>query len=359
MKKALRIIMLSTMLVVILLSMAACGKTEIDITEGMTVKFSGVDGSGQAEIVFPGSDGTPPYVDKILESGKIEAEDWEAWITLGQAISIELDPSTRLSNGDQVTVTVDVDEAILKNMGFTANDKKISFTVEGLTEIITIHPFENFEISFSGISPDVIAEHTRSQEIDGVGVSYKIEESGPYKDGDVLTIRASISNSKYYKLAEETIQVTVAGVDKYITCADEILPETMNAMREKADQMMAERFRTGAPTDYYQFGDFEYAGYVFMSRDEGTIMGDKNVCFILYTVDVVEDGQAYTSTYYYSFANILQRLNGSQEVAVDKVSRPFKHSDYELKNYKTIEDRFSEIESVWGQGYIIEKTLSK
>lgn len=357
MKKTLKVVMLLAMLAVVLLSMTACGKTKIDITEGMTVAFTGADGSGRAEIVYPGSDGTPPYADKILESEKIAADDLAAWLTLRRAITCELEPSTRLSNGDTVTVTVDVDEAVLENMGFSAEDKQITFVVEGLTEVTAIHPFENFEISFSGISPDVIANYPLSQEINGAGVTYKIEESAPYKDGDVLTVRASISNTEYYKLAEETMQITVSGVDKYITNAAEILPETMDAMRAKADQLMAERFRTGAPTNYYQFDGFDYAGYVFMSRDEDTIMGDKNACFLVYTVNVIEDGMAYTSTYYFSFANILQRLDGTQELNVEKAARPFHHWDYDLKKYQTVEARCGEIESVWGYGYIIEKFL--
>lgn len=354
MRKQLKGVMLHVLLIVVLISMTACGKTKIDITEGMIVEFSGADGSGRAEIIYPGSDGTPPYADKILESEKIAADDLVAWMTLGQAITCELEPSTKLSNGDKVTVAVNVDEAVLENMGFSAEDKEITFTVSGLTEIIVINPFENFEISFSGVSPDVIAEHTLGQEINGVGVSYKIDEPAPYKAGDILTVRASIDNTEYYKLAEETMEVAVSGVDRYITSADEILPETMDTMKAKADQLMAERFRTGALTDFYQYGGFDYAGYAFMTRGEGTIMGDKNACFLVYTVDVIEDGQAYTSTYYFSFTNILQRLNGAQEVNIDKAARPFNHWDNELKNYQTIESRCNEINSVWGQGYNIE-----
>lgn len=355
MKKTLRVVMLTVALALVLLSMTACGKTKLDIAEGLSVDFSGVDGYGHAEIVYPGYDGTPPYVDEILESNKISADNWEALFTLSQAISCEVEPVSHLSNGDKVVVTIDVDEAVLNNLGFSAEDKTITFTVEGLTEVVPIYPFENFEIKFSGVSPDVIAEYTHSQEINGAHVSYKIEESAPYKDGEVLTIRASIGNNEYYRLEEETMQVTVSGVDKYITSAEEILPATMDAMKAKADQLMSERFRVGAPTDFYQFGEFYYAGYMFLARGNQTSMGDKNVCYLVYTVDVIEDGKAYTSTYYFSFANILQRLDGTQEINVDKAARPFDHWDYQLKNYQTVEARCGEIEKVWGNGYFVEK----
>lgn len=355
MKRTCKFVALTIMLAAVLLSMTACGKTKIDIAEGMTVVFSGADGSGRAEIAYPDSDETPPYMDKLLKAETFDAYDWYSWMMLEDAISCEVEPSSGLSNGDKVTVTIDVDEAILENMGVSAKDQKLTFKVKGLTEVTVIDAFENFEISFTGISPSVFAEYTRSQQFDGTGVTYIIEEEAPYRLGDTLTIRATVGNKEYYRLAEETMQVTVSGVEKYIDSRNEILPETMEVMKAKADQLMAKRFEVGAPTDYYQYDGFEYAGYVFMSPDPKVSNPWKyNSCFFLYTVNVIEDGQAYTSTYYFRFNNILQHLDGSQEVDVDKYSSPFHDDSYQLKDYQTIEDRCGEIESVWGQGYIIE-----
>lgn len=356
MKRTLKVVTLIAILAVVLLSMTACGKTKIDIAEGMTVVFTGADGSGRAEITYPNSDDTPPYIDKILESEKIDATDWSTWLVLGNAISCEVEPSAKLSNGDKVTVTIEVDEAILENLDISAEDQQITFAVEGLTEVIAIHPFENFEISFTGIAPAVYAEFTQSQVINDVGVSYTIEEQAPYRAGDTLTVKASIGNNEYYRLAEDTMQVAVSGVDKYIDSSAEILPETMEAMRAKADQLMVERFAVGAPTDFYQYDGYEYAGYVFMAADpESAFIWKYNSCFLMYTVNVIEDGQPYTSTYYYRFNDILQHQDGTQEVNINEYERPANNSNYDLKNYQTIDARYGEIESVWGDGMLLEK----
>ena len=196
MKKITRVIMLTTLLALVLLSMTACGKTKIDVTEGMTVTFTGADGSGRAKMEYIDSDDTPPYMDKLLESKKFDATDWMDWLSLSQAISCEVTPSSGLSNGDKVTVVIDVNEAVLENMGISAKDTEKTFVVNGLAEVVTIDAFENFEVKFTRISPFVLAEYERNQVINDVHVSYKIEEDSPYRIGDTLTIRASIGNNE-------------------------------------------------------------------------------------------------------------------------------------------------------------------
>lgn len=356
MKKTLKVVMLIAMLAVVLLSMTACGKTKLDITEGLTVVFDGADGSGRAEVEFIGSDDDmPPYMDKVLESKNFDATDWSDWMAINDAITYEIEPSSGLSNGDKVTVSINVNEAILENMGFSAKDSEQTFVVEGLAEVIIIDAFENFEITFTGISPSVYAEFAQNQVINDFGVFYKIEEETPYRDGDTLTVRASIVDNEYYKLKEETMQVTVSGVERYISSGEEILPETMQAMRDKADMLMADRFAVGAPTDYWQFGGYEYAGYVFMTLEEGRTARQANKCYLVYTVNVNADGTPFTSTYYFEFNNILQHLDGTQDVDVEDYGRPSFNSNYDLSNYQTIDARCEEIERVWGGGYITER----
>lgn len=140
MKRVRKVVMLTVMMI-ILFSMTACGKTKLDLSEGMVVAFSGPDGSGRADLDFPSNDGTPNYVNTILESKKIDVTDMMTWVVIDDAITYDITPSSNLSNGDTVTVTISVKESVLDNLGFSARPYKQTFTVENLTEVIEVDAF--------------------------------------------------------------------------------------------------------------------------------------------------------------------------------------------------------------------------
>lgn len=360
MKRTCKIALFVLMVVFALASMTACGKTKLDVADGVTVVFSGADGNGYAELIHDEenpSEMAPKFLLKLVKDKKVAADDWQKLMTIGSAVSYDLDKSSKLSNGDTVTVTISVDKDVLNNLKMTAEPAKLTFTVKGLTEVKTIKPFQNFEISYDGISPNAqVKDYTRSEEIDGTTVNYYIDTTSNLREGQEITVTATLRDNTYYKLSEDTMTVTVTGVDKYISSSEEILPETMNAMRQKADALMQGRFgKEGYPTDYYQFSGFEYAGYVFLTRNEDTSYGDANICYLMYTVQVCENGQNYTSTYFARFHDILQHTDGTQEVDLESYSGPFFNDDIYLKDYQTLDARYKEIEDTCATAYHIEK----
>lgn len=358
MKRTWKIALLILMLALAVASLTACGNTKLDVAEGVYVTFDGADGNGRAEICYSETDEgdmTPVFLYKLLEKKKVSANDWETLLTIGRAVTYDLEPSHGLSNGDTVTVTIDVNEPMLKSLHMTAKSQELTFKVSGLTEVKKVQPFQNFEISFSGISPDVSVDYTKSEEIDGAKVYYEMEEYGPYRDGQEITFKASISDNEYYALKEDTKTFTVSGVDKYLDNGSELLPETMAAMRAKADELVQTRFKAGEPTDYYQFSNPQYVGYVYASMEDYSYIGYQNECFLLYTVDVVENGEPYTSTYYIFFHDIIQKADGTQEVDTEKYQRPFEHEDYFLRNYQTLDSRCEELAKYWCAECNIEK----
>lgn len=359
MKRTCKIALFVLMVVFVLASLTACGKTKLDVADGVTVVFSGTDGNGYAELIHDEenpSEMAPKFLLKLVKDKKVAADDWQKLMTIGSAVSYDLDKSSKLSNGDTVTVTISVDKDVLSNLKMTAEPAKLTFTVKGLTEVKTIQPFQNFEISYKGISPKVYVEDfTQYETIEDATVQYCIEETAPYREGQVLTVKAYLQTKKeLYKLEEDTMTVTVTGVDKYISSSEEILPETMKAMQNKADELMSKRFGQNS-TPHYQFGGFKYAGYVFLTRQEHITVGDNNACYLMYTVDVNENGQAYTSTYFARFHDILQHTDGTQEVNLDSYSGPFFNDDIYLKDYQTLDARYKEIEDTCATAYHIEK----
>jgi hypothetical protein len=348
--------MLTTMLMIVLLSMTACGKTKLDLSEGMVVVFDGADGSGRADLDFPDNDGTPNYVNTILKSKKVNATDMMTWIVIDDAITYDIEPISNLSNGDTVTVTISVKESVLENLGFSAKPYKKTFTVKGLTEVITVDAFENFDVSFSGISPNVTVEFAKNQNIGDVTVYYSRETNSSLKDGDTFEISAKLSDSQYYRLKETSKTFTVSGVDKYITSSEELLPETMDAMREKADRHVAEWIQ--AKEGYFHYYGFDFVGYQVWNRREGN-MGRPNAVYLYYRINANDGTSDFPFYYYVTFENILLYANGVQEVDVNQFGRASTPGLYTLfKEYSTLESRTGEAASKYGSNYEISSFFS-
>lgn len=356
MKKICKTILLTAMMLVTMLSLSACKKS-LDVTTDLNVTFSGANGKGTAEIEFPNSHGLYGYIAELTDTEELDYNNLNTWSMLGKlgdAVSYELSEERGLSNGDQVTVTVTVDTDALKKLGYSAKSTSKTFTVEGLRDPVEVDAFKDFEVSFSGISPSASVEYPKSQELDGVTVHYKLDgDQYRFKDGDTVTVTASLSNSEYYYLKEESKTFTVSGVEKYITDNDELLPETLDTIRSKGDAVMAEKIQNWG---YFTYHGFEYVGYEFWSRQEDNFMGNVNAVYLYYKINITdENGEAFSSYYYVGFDDVLQHIDGSQEVNLEKYDCPMFGLYIQLKDYTTLESRADENAATYGIGYNIQK----
>ena len=69
MKRICKIAWFTLMLTVLLAVLSGCGKTKLDYTEGVSMEFSGVNGSGRAELIMDEDDPAemvPRYLRKLV-----------------------------------------------------------------------------------------------------------------------------------------------------------------------------------------------------------------------------------------------------------------------------------------------------
>ena len=354
MKRVCKVMMLVAMMAVVLMSMTGCGKTKLDLAEGLVVTFSGVDGSGTADLDFPENDGTPTYVNTILESKKVDITNMMTWMMIDEAITYDIEPRSHLSNGDVVTVSATVNDAILDNLKLSAKPFEMQVTVTGLQEVQEVDAFADFEVSYTGVSPDAKVSYTKSREIDGVTVSYSCDAVGYVREGDTVTFKAKLSNSKYYRLKEETKTFTVTNVDKYITSSQELKPENFNAMREKADKVVADTISRWE--GHFHYSGFEYVGYEFWSNDEGAIMRSPNAVYLYYRIDASDEDGEFPVYYHVSFNYIVQHADGTQTVDVEDYGKSSNPGLWSLlKDFGTLEARSADNAGRHGTHYNIEK----
>lgn len=169
--------------------------TKLDIFEDFNVKFSGIDGKGEAD--YPRNSEKYPFISYCHEISKYELSNGdtftvEGYINIYDVGDIEdIDPydsdSGKYFTYENVTY-------IVENLS-----GKKDFVVEGLTELEEIDVFEGIEFKTKGALPrlritDVITEGC--PDIVKENVNFHVEDSDKeYKAGDKFVIKAYVYSS--------------------------------------------------------------------------------------------------------------------------------------------------------------------
>ncbi len=184
-----RKIMVVALITLMGLLMTGCGKKKIDVTEDLTVNFDGYNGYGTAML-----ENEYAWESEALEAAGVKSidtfSDLGDALVIEMAITYEVYPKENLSNGDEVTVIAQIDEDVAEEykIKFVSNERK--FVVKGLPEIETVDLFENIDISFLGIAPNVTANLDNANTDSYVSMRFKMDKSNNLNVGDVITVTA-------------------------------------------------------------------------------------------------------------------------------------------------------------------------
>lgn len=169
MRKTVRYFGLTTLILLSVMLMTGCGK-KVDLNECVKLKIEGIDTVGTARVEVDNDKLELLIADTL---GIDVPEDVDDLASFGAALSamekieeakdcIEfiVEPSENLSNGDKVTVSVEIDEAICEELGIKFKFKEIEEKVSGLKEADVISQKELFKdiiVEFTGVAPEASA----------------------------------------------------------------------------------------------------------------------------------------------------------------------------------------------------------
>lgn len=239
-----------------------CGKEQVDVSGGFDLSFSGLDGYGVATLTD-----TYDWLDDVVGTygeGMKGMEIYSLTDDLMNAVTYTVTPDEGVSNGDEVTVSVDVDSSKLEKYNFELKGGTATFTVSGLEEVEQIDPFENVVITFEGIAPLGKAKLDTS-DCDKT-LAYTIDKEKNLSNGDVITIVAepkygmdmdeyTMEYGKSLTATEKTY--TVDGLAAYAKSLDEIPQETMDRMNQTyLDAYAAEIADLGTIKDMELLGNY-------------------------------------------------------------------------------------------------------
>lgn len=191
-------IILSVLLISILIFLTGCGTKKIDVMESLTLSYDGVNGYGTADLK-----NAYGWEADAFEAANIKGI--ESFADLGNAFTIEsavsynISPNQNLSNGDEVTVTALINNEAVEEYKIEFEGEEKKFIVEGLPEVQTVDLFENIDILYTGIAPNVNASIGDGNTVYYVMTHYSLDKTNGLDVGDIITVTAQYSKEELLK----------------------------------------------------------------------------------------------------------------------------------------------------------------
>lgn len=380
MKGLRRLLLVAAATAGLVLSLTGCSKT-VDFLQYADVTFDGLNGQATATVnVDYNKIGTDVFGKGKSQTDMDEARTETAM--MGE-VNYEVTPSENLSNGDTVTLSVEVSDYFQKENKVTVKAASKEITVSGLKEPEMVDPFDEsmFATVFSGDTetgkvtfkitgtlPDLTFSLTNGAPSDSPYsmLNYYMDDtdkSKDYSEDDTVTlhvqVKALTNFSEEYVLSRDTIEIPVKGAAKYIRSADEVTTEVLDVIKPIAAARLEDSSSYNVDrTSVFDADQNEAAfartnigeprwlntGYLISWKDgEENFSKEYNDLFIPYEVDYEKDGSDETGTAVLGFwiKNVIIDENG--EVDVDGHAYSITMTAYDsLEAFKKNEvDRYS------------------
>lgn len=347
-KKKVSIIGIVCVVIISALLVVINKKTSINMSEYVKVEFSGYDTIGTAKVKIDYDALEKDYADKLKYYGKdkLEASFMEPYeIFAEKCISGNLDKMENLKNGDIVVYKWTCDEKVAKEdfkVKLKVDDLK--FTVSGLEEVKEMDPFENIDLTYSGISPIGSVKVNKKAKNNIMDELYfDVEPSDGLSNGDKVVV--SISDGwwddiqSYYleefgvKFTLTSKEYTVDGLGSYITSLAQIPKDSFDKMKMQSEDTL-KAYAAQSWDEHESLDEMTYIGsYLLTPKNAKEIYGYNNEVYLVYKVqasdnfDEADIHDNFTYYYYVAFQDIIVLPDGTCSI--------------DLSSYKTPSDSFT------------------
>ena len=297
-RKFLKVPIAVTLIVLSSAALVGCGKKEINVTDGLAVEFNGVDGYGTARVADEFFWEEEALEAAGLEDGEETENSLRGVYLIETAVEYEVSPDEGLSNGDEVTVTVKLDNESVGDYKIRFAGKEKKFTVEGLKEVEEIDLFEGVELEYQGFAPYVKASVNSQKANKDVYVDYTIDKSDNLDTGDTIVMTAEYDEEdllqKGYMAEGNTKEFVVPECDRYITKIADVPDEMVG----KINKQFEDTYRAYVASKWVEpesLQGIEPIGSYLLTPKEG---GSGNAYYGVYRINVdVQDGPSVIYSY--------------------------------------------------------------
>ncbi len=289
----------------------------LDLNDYLRVEFEGYDGYGTT-VIDPDWDAIDEKFDKKMNSdfGYVHFSS-----ALWDCISANVVPDYNVSNGDQVTVTLNVNAELLKKytgINLNVSSQPETFTASGLEEP---EPFDAFslmiKVDFTGASPYVNAGfHTIDKTADQL--DYSVSPEADLSIGDTVTVtidEASVDAyvREYGKYPEELErEYVVEDVPSYVLSLDELPAEALDELKQTAEDefngYVADTWGSTTLTSLTYLGSYLLTQKNYSSAEEENSYQSEddpvNLDYLVYKYQAEHDGDSMTGYWYCRFKDL-------------------------------------------------------
>lgn len=374
-------------------------KPRVPLDSYVDLTFTGYDDIGFAELSYDSEALFKDYGEviklnknsSIYDKNKSRIENGER-ITdiLIEYLDGSISQSEYLSNGDRITYSWKINEDLIKqNFDINIDYHEISFTVNGLAAVKKRDPFDNLEISFSGIEPHGIVQISKKTE-EGIDSEYKfsIDRSDNLKNGDTVNVTVLHDGSdieflekcidKYNaRISNDSKSYIVKDLDYYVTSSSQLDEATIKSINKKVNaNIMKEAM--GWPEEL-ELNDVKYIGNYYLNRikEQDDEINHKYIAVYKVTAAISIPKKTYTgkADYYYvaEFDDLINNYGNSCISNINKYKTSDNAFDYKLdikKNwvtkyqfqftgYASIDDLYHEYVEPQKEGFSMVKTIKE
>lgn len=288
MKRNFKTILVGLTAVCMCAGLTGCGKETVDVSADADILVSGYDGHGIATISkgdwLMNTEKTYGQGMSFMELATLEE-------ALNDAVEYSMSPSENLSNGDEVVLTINVDNSALESYDFKLAGGEKKITVSGLDEVEAFDPFENVAVNFSGMSPNGSASVNTSDSNVDIRLNYTLDKSSGLKNGDEVTVSISsssgtdveeycMSNGKTPTVTEKTF--TVEGLASYAQKLEDIPDDMKQKMLAQAEDTIKSKCIWDEYGTTGVLKSLEYLGDYYLTGKDGFDVSPYNKIYCVY-----------------------------------------------------------------------------
>ncbi|MBR5969659.1 MAG: zinc ribbon domain-containing protein [Lachnospiraceae bacterium] len=207
-----------------------------------------------------------------------------------RSVKVSASEKEGLSNGQEIRISVSVNEQLLENNKLKLAENEWTYTVSGLEEIKTIDPFEGVTVEFTGASPFLRAEVKREKTDGAYGsIRYELEKKDHIAVGETVKVTANYSSNEdsYIKnygavLGAKEKNFSAEAADAYLTSPTELDEQTLTRMQREALDVIEAYLAKLDYADNITYDALTYEGSaVLMGKD--SYYSDQNFVWLVYS----------------------------------------------------------------------------
>lgn len=358
---------------------SGCGKTTVNLDKYVTISAEGYDSKGTATYEFDYDEFEEDYAGKIKvasnnaeikQLGLSNGESIEK-LLISQCVSMKLDKTSELSNGDEIILEWDCDELMAEeyfNVEFEYSD--IKYTVKNLEEFEKFNPFDYISIEYEGIAPYASAKIVKDSKNEIMKtVEFEYDKSSAKNNGDKFKIKAYIDGTDDIVSEENCIilspcemEYMVEGVPYYIQSYEDLSADVMAEMEKKAEEgYISHANKYWGGTD--EIKSFTHVKNYFTCGGS-EVFNTKNMLALIYKCETVCRGVPITYYYYYKICDVT--INSEGEWVVDPLKIDTPTNQYRPEGisgfyygYENVDQIYDYLKSWYGDENVIIEDVKK